>query len=88
MKKELGLTRVSFKGPCIYLVRGVCVPDVELGSVGTAVNKRGPALLGMTFQFCRTDPDILSVIEKGITGCALSSEGEARGATRTRHGEK
>lgn len=56
-RRSFGLNRVSLKGTCIYLVRGVCVPDIELGSEDTAVNKRGPALLGMTFQFCRTDPD-------------------------------
>ena len=33
------------------------MPDTGLGSADAAVNKRSPALLGLTFPFWYTDPD-------------------------------
>lgn len=53
----LGSARAGFKCLCIYLLRGICVPGIGLGSGDIAVNKLGPALLGMTFQYGKTDPD-------------------------------
>lgn len=47
----LGSARVGFKSPCIYLLRGICVPDTGLGFLDTGANKIGPFLLGLTFQY-------------------------------------
>lgn len=74
-KEPLGSIRAGLSCPCVYLL--VCVPDTGLSSVDTAVNRLGLALLGMTFQYGRqTQTDILSVIKKIISVCALRSEGE------------
>lgn len=53
----LGSPRAGFKFRHVYLLKGVCVPDTGLGSADAAVNKRSPALLGLTFPFWYTDPD-------------------------------
>ena len=48
-----GSARAGFKCWYLYFLRGICVPEAGLGSVDVAVNKIGPALLGLTFQYIR-----------------------------------
>lgn len=47
-RRSLGIRQSWVQGP-VYLLRGICVPEAGLGSVGVAVSKIGPALLGLTF---------------------------------------